>query len=539
MTKSIIAKMWLVALSVLSNALGLALPLALIQVYDRILANQAIGTAFVLFSAVLIAIALDGVTRFARAAIFSRLGSIAEYRLSIKVAQQALSMRRSQLRRFGAGQIEEFFAAISRSRDVLVGQSLLALFDAPFAVVFLILVWFLGGPVVVAPLAIVAVAGLFVFLSARWHKAAEVNRFEARGEHKSLLMAGVEFAEVFRTTGIAGTLMMRLVRTEKTASEATERAETQAGVLMDLTQVASVAASVAILAVGSVMALDGSMTTGAVAACLILGQRAVAGLVGIASGLARRQLASAADQHLRSLLAGPVGIARSGDDGSKTDGGSGPIGIAFTMDGVTVRVDPGSLTVLDFASFERAEAAFRDVSDTFAQSGEATLGRLSLRLTDQEGGDIPATGNVNVRLVNSMPKLFRGTILDNLTGFDNGNIDEALAIAAKLGLDIPIGRLANGVRTQVGAEFGLPLSSGVAKRVGIVRGLSGSPRAVILDNPTYALDKDGADRLAALLGELAGRITIIVLTREGIMGGLPPTSERVIVAPSPIESIAA
>jgi ABC-type protease/lipase transport system fused ATPase/permease subunit len=46
------SRVWIVALSLLSNILGLALPLALIQVYDRIIPNQSLGTAAVLFSAV-------------------------------------------------------------------------------------------------------------------------------------------------------------------------------------------------------------------------------------------------------------------------------------------------------------------------------------------------------------------------------------------------------------------------------------------------------------------------------------------------------
>ncbi|MDX5595468.1 hypothetical protein [Pseudovibrio sp. SPO723] len=56
-------RLWLICLSLISNILALALPLALIQVYDRILANQAVGTAIVIFSAVGLAILFDGLVK--------------------------------------------------------------------------------------------------------------------------------------------------------------------------------------------------------------------------------------------------------------------------------------------------------------------------------------------------------------------------------------------------------------------------------------------------------------------------------------------
>ena len=131
------SRFWIVALSLLSNILGLALPLSLIQVYDRIIPNQALGTAAVLFSAVLIALLLDGLARFARSAIFARIGSAEEHRLSLRVARHVLAMPREEFRRMGAGRIDGLFATVARSREVLEGRTLMGLFDAPFALAFL------------------------------------------------------------------------------------------------------------------------------------------------------------------------------------------------------------------------------------------------------------------------------------------------------------------------------------------------------------------------------------------------------------------
>ncbi|WP_269582952.1 hypothetical protein [Roseibium sp. Sym1] len=497
------SRVWIVVLSLLSNALGLALPLALIQVYDRIIANQAIGTALVLFSAVLIAILLDGMVRFARSALFSRLGSEEEFRLSLNVARRVLGMRREELSRFGAGHVEELFASISRSRDVLVGQSLLAMFDAPFAVAFLALVWFLGGAVVLAPLAVVAVVGLLAFSAAIVHRRADTDLFHARAEHKTLLVAGARNAEVFRTGGLAGALMARLHGTELAVAEATERTETQTGHLMDLPQVGSIAASVAILAMGALAVLAGDMTSGGVAACLILGQRAVAGLIGIVSGLARRRTAAAAERRLRAVLGtqdAPEGLSATGV----------PLGLDFKDADTQFSVEPGALAIVEFQDAAAVKACFRALSDGFA-TGDGPV------LTAADGSRVRA----GATLVETMPPLFQGTILDNLSGFTPENIDRAISITNALGLDQLLARLSGGYQTPVGAEFGAPLSAGAIKRIGLIRALNGMPGLIVLENPTYALDKDGVDRLAAFLPGLGAQTTVVILARAGTLDGLP------------------
>lgn len=521
-------RVWLVALSLVSNVLALALPLALIQVYDRIIANQAVGTAIVLFSAVVVAILLDGCVRFARAAIFSRLGNEAEYRLALSVAQQVLAMTRGDLRKFGAGHVVELFAAISRSRDVLVGQSTLALFDAPFAGVFLVLVWFLGGPVVLVPIGVAAVVGLLAFGSAHANRRAAADQFAARADHKTLLIGGASQVELFRSRGLAGDLMARLRATEAMTAAATEKSERHTSALMDLTQVASLAASVGILGVGAQLASQGDMTSGTVAACLILGQRAVAGLVGILSGLARRQTAAAAYRRLRDALDDrdaflPDALAAEA---------SGPVGLSWvTPDRHSVDVAPGGFKIVAFDTFraaDRAHAALSDAIIRAGNSGAAPAVDTGLRLStgDQDLAADQAALAGRVALVGTMPSLLRGTVMDNLTGFDPDRIGAAVSISEQLGLDRPIARLANGFQTEVGARFGAPLSSGGIKRVGLVRALAGAPGLIVLNNPAHALDQDGVDRLAACLHGLRDKTTVVVFVQKDVGAAFagPPDS---------------
>ena len=122
---------WLALVSLGSNIAGLALPIVLIHVYDRILPNAAQGTALVLFSGVALAILADGFLRYARSLALASRGMVAEHGLALRLAADLLRGRGSAAEGASGQRVEERFAAISRSRDVLVGQSALAFSTRP------------------------------------------------------------------------------------------------------------------------------------------------------------------------------------------------------------------------------------------------------------------------------------------------------------------------------------------------------------------------------------------------------------------------
>ncbi|WMS41324.1 hypothetical protein RDV64_14690 [Acuticoccus sp. MNP-M23] len=508
-------RIWLVVLSIGSNVLALALPLALIQIYDRILANQAVGTAVVLLSAVAIAIMLDALVRFARSAIIARLGTTAEYHLSMRTAERILAMSRKDLLALGRGRIAELFATVGRTRDVLVGQSLLALFDAPFAIVFLALVWFLGGEVVLAPIAIVVVFGTAAIASMALNRAAVRRQFEASSVHRSQFVTAARNAELYRSIVIPGEVAARLRRSEFARSAASEQSEIRGSALLDISQVGGLASTVAILLLGALAVLDGTMTTGGLAACMILGQRAVGSLLGVISGLARRQLAAAAYRELDRVLRTARDADISGEGAGSSDRALAPIGIEISVPGHLIKAAPGEMVVVPSEEKDEELRLFGLVAkallDAERPSGTAA-DPATVRLTEGSGTVNPDPRAVSV--VPPLPPVFRGTILDNLTGFDDRRGQRAMALADGLGLTDLVGRLPAGFQTRLGAELSIPLSDGAVKRIGLVRGLSAVPGLVVLGHPEAALDKDGVDRLATTLREVCPETTVLAFTRS-------------------------
>ena len=123
--------LWLFVVSVASNLLALALPLALLQVYDRILPTSQYGTAVSLFAVVVIAMVLDGFLRLVRSRAVARASIVHEHGETIGLARDLLGADMARLRSVDRGAMRESFNAITQSRDLGGLAARIPLFDLP------------------------------------------------------------------------------------------------------------------------------------------------------------------------------------------------------------------------------------------------------------------------------------------------------------------------------------------------------------------------------------------------------------------------
>lgn len=235
------------------------------------------------------------------------------------------------------------------------------------------------------------------------------------------------------------------------------------------------------------------MTTSGLAACMIVGQRGVGGILGMISNLARRPVAAGAYAELRRLLR-ETPAAKAPAEPSEAGRGS-PVGLTAEVDGTRLTVAPGEIVVVTAASRDVEARLFRAMVEAaiYGESpGRASAGKGLVRIDRAEKGGVVA--------VPPMPPVLIGTVMENMTNFDPRRSEEALRLADALGVQQALARLPDGYQTKLGVDFGLPLSDGVVKRIGLVRGLSAMPRLIVLGWPTAALDKDGEDRLVRVEG---------------------------------------
>ena len=137
--------------SLVMNTLSLALPLSLLQVYDRIIPNTSFGTLIVLVLGVLVAVGLETFLRVARGNIISWMGTKFEHRLGCAAFERVLYAQNQGKNKEGIGDTLERLSSMRSSREYYSGQMVASLVDMPFVFVFLGMVYVLGGPIVWVP----------------------------------------------------------------------------------------------------------------------------------------------------------------------------------------------------------------------------------------------------------------------------------------------------------------------------------------------------------------------------------------------------
>ncbi len=193
----------------------------------------------------------------------------------------------------------------------------------------------------------------------------------------------------------------------------------------------------------------------------------------------------------------------------------GPLGVAVR--GVRRRYD--DQLVLGGVSFEVAPSeSVAIVGQTGV--GKSTLSQLLVRLADPDEGSV-AIGGVDLReadpaslrrstaIVFQESFLFSTNVRENIA-LDSGADDDVVEAAARIAsADRFIRALPDAYDTVVG-ERGHTLSGGERQRVALARAIVRSPRVLILDDATSAVDPSiEADILGALRREL--RTTLIVV----------------------------
>lgn len=467
------SRLFVSLLSVGINALALALPLALLQVYDRILPNQSAGSAIVVFSAVVVALLLSGLLRYVRSGIFARWSALEEHRLWSQTAVQLLQGNHSQ---------EEALLLASappKARDVNVGQTMIAKFDAPFTIVFLALIAYLGGFVVAAPLMVAVVSVIAFLIVATRNRSALEQEMQSGAQFEAGITALANASSNTTTVNNLGATFSRLARASAEQSKANRTIQNISSFQMDMLQSGALITTVGVVWLGAGEVLTGQMTTGGLAACTLLGSRAASQLVGVAATVLRAQPAAVAAKQSKSIL-----------------NRSGEVGKPLTNDTAGfLNATGGGIWVFEASPHQSAPEKL-----------EVIVNHLSRKLAYTDA----------VRVVGARPRLLTGRLMGCLSRLDRDLEEEASILSRHIGLDNIVCRLPHGYDTEL-MSSGKPLPDGGAKRAAIVQAFVGKPELVILEAPEVSLDVEAVQKLSEFLLSFSDEVKILIQTSSNVL----------------------
>ncbi|MDR1855658.1 MAG: type I secretion system permease/ATPase [Desulfovibrio sp.] len=508
--------------SVVINLIALGSPLFVMNVYDRVVPNNAIVTLWVLALGISLIYLFNFLISSLRTHFVDVAGRNADIVLSSSLVEKVLSMR-LDAKPESTGALVNNLREFEQLREFFSSSSLLACIDLPFLVIFLLLIVFIGGPLVFLPIAAIPVLLLIGFLLQHRSRQCAESTYRHNMQKNALLVEIVNGLETLKAC-MAESRMQRLWESvvgisAKSNSDARKYNNLAITSSMLVTQIVTVA----MIVWGVYRITDGEMTMGALIGCNILVGRTMAPLLQIASLLTRIQNSRVTLQALDILMELP---SESQMDRSVIDFGT--LKPSFTMEGVSFAYPRSERLALDRINLH-VEAGERVGIIGPMGSGKSTLSRLLIGLYQPKEGAVKF-GDVDIRQlpcsdlrgrVGVLPQdvvLFYGTIRDNIAlGDPTINDHMILRAAALAGVTDFLRNNPAGFAAQVG-EQGKALSGGQRQCVALARALVRDPEVLILDEPTSNMDTDSELMLQKrLTTAMEGRTVILVTHRLSML----------------------
>ena len=529
----------------LINLFALATPLFIMNVYDRVVPNNAIETLWVLALGVGIVFAFDFLLRVLRNYFADVAGRGADTLIASRMFQQVMGMRMAS-RPQSAGALASHLREFETLRDFFTSATLTTMIDLPFVFIFIAMIWYVGGPLayvplVAAPLVFLVGLGLQIPLNIFLRRA-----FSQAAEKHGILFEVIGGLETLKSMGAEGRMQRRWEQCVGETAKSGAQVRSLSTVAISFAAFSQNMVTVGVVIFGVYRIAEGDMTVGALVAATILAGRTMAPLAQVAGIATRFQQARAALKALDKIMTMPTErpdarafVHRPGLNGD----------IEFKN---VVFSYPGQKSpVLNDLSF-RIKAGERVGVIGRIGSGKSTIERLILGLYEPASGAVlvdgtdvrqidPADLRRNIGCVPQETVLFAGSVRDNITLSAPNSDDAAVLRAARIagveeftrlhpqGFDMPVG------------ERGEAISGGQRQAVAVARSVLADRPIFIMDEPTSAMDSGAENQFKIRLQEVIDGKTLVLITHRAsllsLVDRLIVIDGGKVVADGPRESV--
>ncbi len=507
--------------ALLINFFALAFPLFSMNVYDRVVPNNAVETLWALAVGVVLVLGADLFMRLLRSHFVDEASARVDVQISAKLMEKVLGMRLEH-RPESVGSFASSLRGFEQVRDFIASGTVTALIDLPFALLFvLVMFWispWLAVPVIVVGLAIL---GLGYVLQARLQELAETT-YKAGALRNATLIESLTGIETIKSQGAEGVVQAKWERTNAFLARTNVKMRALSSSAMYATSTLSQLVTVAIIIIGVYLIRERELTMGALIASSMLASRALAPAGQIVGLLMQYQGARTAMANLNKVMDKPV---------------ERPLGQSY-VERPQLRGEIEFRNV-KFAYPGRQEAALDGMSFKIAAgervaligrvgSGKSTIQRLMMGLYQPTDGAVlldgidlrqldPADVRRNCGYVSQDVTLFYGTLRENIAfGLPFADDSAIVAAAEVAGMTELVNRHPRGFDMPVG-ERGESLSGGQRQSVGLARAILHNAPILLLDEPTSAMDFSTEAQITNRVNAFAQDKTVVLVTHRTSM----------------------
>ncbi|MCU7933202.1 MAG: type I secretion system permease/ATPase [Candidatus Thiodiazotropha sp. (ex Codakia rugifera)] len=504
--------------SLLINSFALASPLFIMNVYDRVVPNNAIETLWVLAIGVMVVYTFDVLMRTLRGYFIDIAGKKSDILLSASLFERVMGIKMSA-RPPSVGAFANNLREFESIRDFITSATVVTLVDLPFVVLFLLVIWLVGGQLVIVPavcIPLVIIYGLLIQSPLR--RSVEAT-YRASAQKGATLIESLTAVETIKHLGAESIVQRKWEQLTGHIAKWGVRSRLLSASVTNVAIFFQQVAQVGIVVLGVYLISEGEISMGALIAGVILVGRAMAPMAQVANLTVRYYQAKTALDSLNSIMElpierpeGKIFVSRERFQGD------------IALDDITFAYPGEEKVALNHVSLHVSSGEKVAIIGKVG-SGKTTIEKLIQGLYDPDSGAVcidgtdlrqidPADLRRSIGYVPQDIMLFYGSVRENIVlGAPYADDRDILKVAEIAGVTEFVNQHPHGFDMQVG-ERGEHLSGGQRQAIAIARALLLDPPVLLLDEPSNSMDNSTEAMLKRKLADYAKEKTLILVTHR-------------------------
>lgn len=504
--------------SLLINLFVLASPLFTMNIYDRVVPNNAIETLWIFAIGVTIVYSIDTYLKFTRTYLLESAAKKSDVIMSSIIFEKVLDLKMAN-HPASVGSFASNLKDFDSIRSFLTNATMAAVIDLPFAIIFLFVIAYIGGAIVLIPITtMIIILGYAFFINKPLRDSIE-STHEASAKKSSILIETLNNIETLKSLGTMSQMQWKWEEATGEIAGKSLKSRMLSASIPTITQLLIQINTVMIIVYGVYLIQDFSLSMGGLIAIVILTSRTLSPMSQVAALMTNYEDTKTSYETLNEIISQPS-ERPSGKKFVERPDFSGHIEFVD----VTFTYPNNEVPALKNISFVINPGEKVAIIGRIG-SGKSSIQKLILGLYEPDSGQIlidgidikqidPADLRKNMSYVSQDIMLFRGTVKDNITYRATHATDGAMIRAAQIsGTSEFIKKHPKGYEMPIG-ERGQGLSGGQRQSIGIARAFLLSTPIMLLDEPTNAMDQITEARLLDNLAENLKEVTSLIVTQK-------------------------
>lgn len=516
--------------SFLINLFVLASPLFTMNVYDRVVPNNAIETLWVFAVGVAIIYVIDTFLKFTRTYLLESAAKKSDVIMSSIIFEKVLDLKMAH-HPTSVGSFASNLKDFDSIRGFLTNATMAAVIDLPFAIIFLAVIAYIGGSLVLIPMVIMLFILLYAFLIKKPLRASIESTHEASAKKSSILIETLNNIETLKTLGTLNQVQWKWEESSGEIATKSLRSRLLSASIPTVTQLLIQLNTVMVIIYGVYLIQDFELSMGGLIAVVILASRTLSPMGQVAALMTNYEDAKTSYETINDIISKPS-ERPSGKKFVERPDFSGHI----EFSDVTFTYPNNDVPALRDVSFTIHPGEHVAIIGRIG-SGKSTIEKLILGLYEPDSGQIlidgidikqidPADLRKHLGYVSQDIMLFRGTVKENILYRATHASDMSMIKAANIsGTSEFVKKHPKGYEMPIG-ERGQGLSGGQKQSIGIARAFLQNTPIMLMDEPSNAMDQITEANLLENLEKSLKDKTLLLITQKMT---LLKIAERIIV----------